>query len=130
MQLGIFVYSVHNAQLLSGLDFLTGFHANIAQFAIECEIIAMLHKNTLIVSGHHQYLFHHPVKHAPNRCSALQGYSYTIVFGQLDILVNRMETLPERLHHRSVGRPRETAFVFGKLRSQGLVYFCFSGFGS
>ena len=116
MKLGFLVDGIHHPKLLPGLYLLTGFNAYIAQFAVECEIISMLHKNTLIVSGHHQHLFHHPVKDAPNRCSALQGYSYTIVFGQLDIFVNRMKTLPERLHHRSVSRPGQKSPVLGKLR--------------
>ena len=100
----------------------TGLDVDSLEFAVECEVLAVLDKHALVIARHDQYLLDNSVKHGA-RCAAGGGRDVdAVVVGHFEVLEDGMVVLPEFLDDHSLYRPRQPAFVVSELGGEGVVH--------
>ena len=121
MELGLSTHGVHRAQVLSSLHFVTFLHGDRSDIAIQREIIAVLHKDALVVSGHNDYLFNLSVENCLHGRSLPESHGDSVVERKLEVGIDRVIPLSEMIGHRPVGRPWKLALVGFELLGKGVV---------
>ena len=111
MHLGIFQAKSYVAKYLTCSDFVSGFHSNRAELAVEREVFPVLHQDALTVTGYHYNLLDYAVEHRHHRCVLIYRYAYAIVERHFQFGIYRVGVPSEMAHHPSFSRPWQFAGI-------------------
>ena len=116
---------VECAEAVACVYFLSCFDGHFAETAVEGVVSSVLYEDALAVARHHKHLLHRSVEDALDGGVAGGGYVYTVVGGQLDVLVDRVIVVAELAGDNSLDRPRQLALVIFEAAGQSVVYSLF-----